>query len=514
MLARLLKRRARPQAEGPRSDTGHPLLQERVVGPGPGVCFVSSLSVREHWVLDDHRFFGKAVMPGVAYLEMARAALERCGEPGSAVELRDVVFLAPLSLGDDERREVRLELEPEGDGYRFRIISRSDGPRGRSWREFAIGKGRTIPAEDRRHDLERILEQVAPERLIVEDHRLVDENLGPRWMNLKKAQAGGREVLSEHDLPEALAGDLDDYYLHPGLLDRATGSAMDHLVGSGAYLPFSYRRVVIRRPTPRNLFSHVRFVAGTPGESETLSFDIRLLDSEGRELVDIEEFSQKRFRDPSFPVRGLLGAAAASEEAAAEVAGLPETISPSEGAEAFRRILLGCPCNRVVVSCEDFRELLAERHQPTPDRREREEPARDAGWLSPGATAAGQDAAGAAGILMEIWREVLGVNSIGIDDNFFELGGDSVQGIQVVGRANQRGLRLSPQQLFELPTVGELAAAIEATSAPEAASDDGQTQAAEPRSNAPGELKPEDFPLAGLDEKNFALLLEQVGEVD
>ncbi len=59
--------------------------------------------------------------------------------------------------------------------------------------------------------------------------------------------------------------------------------------------------------------------------------------------------------------------------------------------------------------------------------------------------------------LAEIWREVLGIEQVGIHDNFFELGGDSILSIQVIARANQAGMKLSAKQLFQSPTIAELA---------------------------------------------------------
>ncbi|HEY4455078.1 MAG TPA: amino acid adenylation domain-containing protein [Pseudonocardiaceae bacterium] len=61
--------------------------------------------------------------------------------------------------------------------------------------------------------------------------------------------------------------------------------------------------------------------------------------------------------------------------------------------------------------------------------------------------------------LAEIWQQVLGVPRVGLDDNFFALGGDSILGIQVMSRAAQAGLSLTPKLLFQYPTVGELAPA-------------------------------------------------------
>jgi amino acid adenylation domain-containing protein/non-ribosomal peptide synthase protein (TIGR01720 family) len=60
--------------------------------------------------------------------------------------------------------------------------------------------------------------------------------------------------------------------------------------------------------------------------------------------------------------------------------------------------------------------------------------------------------------LAGIWSQVLGIERVGVHDNFFELGGDSILSIQVVARANQAGLRLSPRQLFQHATVVGLAA--------------------------------------------------------
>jgi len=60
--------------------------------------------------------------------------------------------------------------------------------------------------------------------------------------------------------------------------------------------------------------------------------------------------------------------------------------------------------------------------------------------------------------LAAVWAQVLGLPRVGVHANFFELGGDSILSIQVIARAAQAGLRLTPRQLFEHPTVAGLAA--------------------------------------------------------
>ncbi|WP_292865633.1 non-ribosomal peptide synthetase [Nostoc sp. LPT] len=58
--------------------------------------------------------------------------------------------------------------------------------------------------------------------------------------------------------------------------------------------------------------------------------------------------------------------------------------------------------------------------------------------------------------LAVIWTEVLGLEKIGINDNFFEVGGDSILSLQVISKANQAGLQLTPKQLFQHQTIAQL----------------------------------------------------------
>jgi amino acid adenylation domain-containing protein/non-ribosomal peptide synthase protein (TIGR01720 family) len=59
-------------------------------------------------------------------------------------------------------------------------------------------------------------------------------------------------------------------------------------------------------------------------------------------------------------------------------------------------------------------------------------------------------------VLAAVWADVLGV-PVGMDDDFFALGGDSIISIQVVSRARNAGLRLTPRDVFTHPTVAALA---------------------------------------------------------
>lgn len=64
-------------------------------------------------------------------------------------------------------------------------------------------------------------------------------------------------------------------------------------------------------------------------------------------------------------------------------------------------------------------------------------------------------------ILAQIWRDLLQRDAINVHDNFFALGGDSIMLLQVIARAQQQGLALTPVLAFKHRTLAALAAAID-----------------------------------------------------
>ncbi len=92
------------------------------------------------------------------------------------------------------------------------------------------------------------------------------------------------------------------------------------------------------------------------------------------------------------------------------------------------------------------------------DRRALPEPDRSRASLGSAPLAARTDVEE---ILAGVWRDVLKVDQVGVRDDFFRLGGDSILCIQIIARLSHHGIRLTPKQMFEHPTVADLAELVE-----------------------------------------------------
>jgi hypothetical protein len=58
--------------------------------------------------------------------------------------------------------------------------------------------------------------------------------------------------------------------------------------------------------------------------------------------------------------------------------------------------------------------------------------------------------------LVELWKEILGVERIGIMDNFFDLGGDSLKAIRMARKLNEDNIDITVDIIFLYPTINKI----------------------------------------------------------
>jgi polyketide synthase PksN len=275
----------------------HPLLHRNTSNLW-GQRFSSVFSGDECF-LSDHIVGGRRMLPGVAWLELARAAVAHATDGFEGMRLVDVMWLRPLVLEGSELA-VHIALYPEDDGaVGYEITNGADDKRGGP---VIYGQGRVVLASSGQRpalDLEAIQARC-------HDHTLSGEALyarfqssgfdyGPAHRGLERLlighdEMGRSEVLARLRLPQSVVATQDSYTLHPSLMDAAlqavAGLVLDEEF-TKAHVPFAVDEVRFWSDTPRQGWSWVRYSA----ENKIDRFDIDLCDDLGQVCVRLRGFT-------------------------------------------------------------------------------------------------------------------------------------------------------------------------------------------------------------------------------
>jgi len=273
----------------------------------------------DEFFLRDHRVrmpsgAAVAVLPGVAYLEMARAAVADAVPElatTSLIAFENVLWLAPFAV--EGERAILIELEAVDDVLEFNVFS-EDGAGHRT--DHASGRVRFHDPEqygcDRYGDggdgIAAALDLAALREAMRREHWGADAvyrqyarigiEYGPAHRGIVALDSGDGQVLADLALPEALAGeDNAAYLLHPALID----SALQAAIGLGgrdaadAMLPFAMESLCILGDCAQRLHAFVRRTDLSSGDSAQLTLDLDLCDASGAVCVQIRGFCARRF---------------------------------------------------------------------------------------------------------------------------------------------------------------------------------------------------------------------------
>lgn len=447
----------------------------------------SHLAPRSHWLLDEHRTkSGQALLPGTAYIELARAALAECGE-NSAFDIRELIFFKALYIDDAASKEVRIMLQDSAAGYQFKIQSKqsaSDGNTG--WlthAEARINISSNLQASAanlddamQRCELLPVAKSSPAIRSKQEDHL----NFGPRWQVLRQQAYGSNEALAQLSLSEQFVDELSTFALHPALLDLATGYAMELIEGYGEsgqashlWVPVSYNSFRFFRPLSEETFSWVKLSRPANVNDEFASFDIVLFDRTGQVLAEIDQLTIHKMAgavdfsgalessqlelDQSASTDNELRQLSPSEMAFQH--NLSQGILPAEGSDALSHILGRSNDAQIIVSSLDLEGLVAEAQataaalQPEGDGTSFARPDLDNDYVE-----ASDDVERT---LVGFWEELLGVDQVGVQDSFFDLGGHSLIAVRLFSKIQQTyDVDYPISILFEAPTIAHCAALI------------------------------------------------------
>lgn len=426
----------------PSPQGGHPLLGVRRDGEG-GPAFEATYSAQDLWVLREHAVAGRPVLPGTAYIEIARAAMAQL-HPGADVEIRSLSFEEAMVFDAGGRREVRIEMQRSGEGYEFTVRSRAEARE--PWQEHARAKvqqfkGTLAPNTQRAGGAWR-------------DGELPQQGVafGPRWHNIARMQLDGRRGVAEMALPERFAADLQPYALHPAVTDIAATFGL-HLLDArqrqaNLFVPLSVDR--IRIVAPLSLRSISRAELKGPPKDRFAAFDVSLHTPEGAPIATFEGFSLRGV-DPQAMSRQA--ATHARKEPSLAEAMLACGLRAEEAPALFERVLSGGARDVVVssISLSAIKRAMSDAApKPLPPVAASRAPAASAALLNP-----------VEAVIAEVWRELLGVDEVGRDDDFFALGGHSLAAVRLFARIRKQwNVDLPLATLFQGSTLAGLAAIV------------------------------------------------------
>lgn len=173
--------------------------------------------------LTEHKVGGTIVYPGAAYAEMALAAArEWLGGDHLIVEELDIV--SPMVFDDEHGRTLRFFLNPRDGGFQIKSCQRLSTD---EWTLHAVGR---LLESANRTPVPRIKALEEPTRRFDRENHyrlagMLGLDYGPIFQGLREGKNGKDQLEASLEIPATML--LDDYLLHPALLDVCFQSLVD-----------------------------------------------------------------------------------------------------------------------------------------------------------------------------------------------------------------------------------------------------------------------------------------------
>jgi len=276
----------------------------------------SSIFNGEEFFLADHQVglgenHAEKVLPGVAYLEMARAAIEQAmssSQEPSIIELRNTVWARPIVVSGVKQVSIAL-LPNEHEQIDFEIYSqeKTDADDINKTPPISVihGQGQVAFIDDivpdnldfgvLKSQMQRGL-LTQPE--IYSAFTSMGLYYGQAHQGISNLYLGENQVLAELEIPEIISHSEKDYWLHPALMDSALQASIGLVLdleqkNKQPSLPFSLETLRIFKPCEKEMFAWVRYSQSKHSAEKIVKFDIDLCDVQGNICVQMLGFSSR-----------------------------------------------------------------------------------------------------------------------------------------------------------------------------------------------------------------------------
>ncbi|EGD48846.1 6-deoxyerythronolide-B synthase [Ruminiclostridium papyrosolvens DSM 2782] len=271
----------------------------------------STFFTGREFFLADHVVKGERILPGVVYLEMARAAtaaaVDASEEDKTGLQLKNVVWIRPVVVRDKPVLiHISLLIEENGE-ISYKIYSGNDGD---SDEIIEYCQGSVAPneaVEPQLLDIEALKAECNLGSFSASEcydaFKAMGADYGMRLKGIEKVYVGEDKLLTKISLPEAIYDTQDMFDLHPSLMDSAVQICL--MMGSGdmksfdsksprnPLLPFALQSLEIIDKLAQKMWAYVRYSDGSGAKHEVQKFDIDLCDEKGFISVRMKGFCER-----------------------------------------------------------------------------------------------------------------------------------------------------------------------------------------------------------------------------
>lgn len=283
----------------------HPLLHQNT-SDFSGLKFSSTLTNKE-FILRDHVVNGENILPGAAYLEMIRAAVENAIDLSElnmpVICLKNVVWTRPITVGNDPVK-IHIGLLPTETGeVSYKVYSKSEEagmePIVYSEGLFTVNSRSDVQTLDL-IDMKLKYQQISfsPEEYYGTIKKL-GVSYGSSYRCITEVYTGTNQVLTRLKLPVSLNDTINQFTLHPCIIDAAFQSMSLMLSTTGNLedlkpsLLFALQELEVLGTCTSDMWALISYSEGSSAGDRTVKYDIDLYDERGMLCVRMKKASTK-----------------------------------------------------------------------------------------------------------------------------------------------------------------------------------------------------------------------------
>ncbi|RYE40982.1 MAG: hypothetical protein EOP48_24280, partial [Sphingobacteriales bacterium] len=231
----------------------------------------SSTFTGKEFFLADHVINGQKILPAVAYLEMARAAVEEATplqNQSATLVLENIVWTQPIIVTESKPTSIALQVNDRGQ-IEFEIYT-ADTHAGDA-QEIVHCQGRALFGSEllpTKLDISRLQNDMQLGRVDVNKlyaaFTEMGTDFGPAHQGVTAISEGNQQLLARLHVPASVKNTHQEYLLHPSLMDGALQACTVLIAGLNVLphqttLPFALESLTIFASCNSEMMAWVRY---------------------------------------------------------------------------------------------------------------------------------------------------------------------------------------------------------------------------------------------------------------